>query len=89
MSGRAAAAPDAGFTLIESVIVMVVLGVLAGIVLMALTSLRTDAESTTSASNSKQCATAAALYQSKHGTPPNADDDLVVYFDGAQPDCFP
>ena len=62
----AVARAEAGFTMIELMIVMVVLGVLAGIVLLAMGNLRSDAQSSNSGSNAKICATARTASAAKH-----------------------
>jgi prepilin-type N-terminal cleavage/methylation domain-containing protein len=64
---RSASGGEAGFTMIELMLVMVVLGVLSAIVLFAVGTLRTDAQSSTDASNAKICATAKTASAVKHG----------------------
>ena len=53
---------EEGFTLIELMIVMVVIGILAGIVLFAIGTFQTDATTAKTNTNEKICTTAAAAY---------------------------
>src|SRR2546429_458350 len=56
-----------GFTLIELMIVMVVLGILAGIILFAVGNFKTDATTSKDNANTRICATAKAASQAKFG----------------------
>jgi prepilin-type N-terminal cleavage/methylation domain-containing protein len=60
---------EEGFTLIELMIVMVVLGILAGIVLFAVGAFETSANSSKLAANSKQCKTAQAAFKANPSGP--------------------
>jgi general secretion pathway protein G len=69
---------EGGFTLIELMIVMVVIGVLGGIVLFGLGGFQSQAEDSRDGGNAKQCATAIAIYKVQHaGESPTAYDELV------------
>ena len=68
---------EGGFTLIELMIVMVVLGILAGIVIFKVGAFRDSAAAATCRSDVRSLATANAAYMVKHGT--NAPDvDALV-----------
>lgn len=58
---------EEGFTLIELLIVIVVLGILAGIVIFAIGGVKGDAESKSSSSNVKICATARSVADVQDG----------------------
>jgi prepilin-type N-terminal cleavage/methylation domain-containing protein len=71
-----------GFTLIELMIVMVVLGILAGIVIFAVGGFEDSAEDSKAKANTKQCATAQASYTAN---PPPDGPAFSEYFDGGTP----
>jgi prepilin-type N-terminal cleavage/methylation domain-containing protein len=80
---------EEGFTLIELMIVMVVLGILAGIVLFAVGTFQSDAETSKNAANTRQCKTAIAAYKAKNsGASPTSNAQLSTYFDGTAPTCI-
>jgi prepilin-type N-terminal cleavage/methylation domain-containing protein len=58
---------EEGFTLIELMIVMVVLGILAGIVIFATGGFQQGAENATDEANDKICDTARAAYAATAG----------------------
>jgi prepilin-type N-terminal cleavage/methylation domain-containing protein len=58
---------EQGFTLIELMIVMIVLGILAGIVLFSVGAFDDDAESAKDDANDRICATAEAAATAKYG----------------------
>ena len=62
---------EGGFTLIELMIVMVVLGILAGIVLFAVSNFKSDATTAKDNANTRICATAKAASQAKFGNDTN------------------
>jgi prepilin-type N-terminal cleavage/methylation domain-containing protein len=68
-----------GFTLIELMIVMVVLGILAGIVLFGVGTFKSDATTSRDAANTRQCETAKAAWLVNHTGTPTATD-LATYF---------
>lgn len=80
MLDRDPEARERGFTLIELMIVMIVLGTLGGIVLIAVGTARDDAEGTRARSDAHQCDTAVAAFTARHGTPPDGPGDLAVFF---------
>ena len=57
---------DAGFTLIELMIVMLVLGILAGIVIFAVGGFQDNADNARDDANSRICQTAAAAVEADH-----------------------
>ncbi|HEY2331171.1 MAG TPA: type II secretion system protein [Acidimicrobiales bacterium] len=74
---------EEGFTLIELMIVMVVIGILAGIVLFAIGTFQTDANTATTNTNKRICTTATAAYKASaaNGTP----QPWASYFDNDKP----
>lgn len=69
--------PTSGFTLVELLIVMTVLGVLAGIVLVNYPANQRRARDTRRRSDLKQYQTALELYYNRGNTYPNASGNLV------------
>jgi prepilin-type N-terminal cleavage/methylation domain-containing protein len=62
---------EEGFTLIELMIVMVVLGILAGIVLFAVGNFQNDATTAKNTANTRICETAKAASLAKSNTTAN------------------
>jgi prepilin-type N-terminal cleavage/methylation domain-containing protein len=69
---------EEGFTLIELMIVMVVIGILAGIVLFAVGTFEDDAENARDDANERICTTARAAYTAAPAPKPA----FSSYFDG-------
>jgi general secretion pathway protein G len=82
---------DEGFTLIELMIVMVVIGILAGIVLFAIGTFETDAEATRDEANDRICTTAMAAYSAANdGADATTAAQLAPYIEGDVPaNCPP
>ena len=74
---------EQGFTLIELMIVMVVLGILAGIVLFAVGNFQDDAETSKDDANARICATAKAAALAKNGSTAG----YMSYIDGTDDPC--
>jgi general secretion pathway protein G len=72
---------EEGFTLIELMIVMVVIGILAGIVLFAVGSFQTDATHSKDNANIRICQTAQAAYTAAPAPKPA----FSTYFQGGNP----
>lgn len=72
-----------GFTVVELVMVIVVLGILAGIVVLALGGSTTSATDSVNDANAKQCRIAQAGY--KTNPPSNGGLEFSEYFDGGGP----
>jgi prepilin-type N-terminal cleavage/methylation domain-containing protein len=70
---------EEGFTLIELMIVMVVLGILAGIIIFAVGGFTEGADSKVLETNTKQCRTAQVAKQA------NAATDFNDFFDDGTP----
>ena len=66
---------DGGFTLIEVLIVIVILGVLATVVVFAVGGATTDAEDSGCRSDAKVLVTAVEAYFAQHGSGPIPDAD--------------
>ena len=66
---------DGGFTLIEVLIVIVILGVLATVVVFAVSGTTTDAEDTGCKNDAKVLVTAVEAYFAQHGSGPIPDAD--------------
>jgi prepilin-type N-terminal cleavage/methylation domain-containing protein len=78
---------EAGFTLIELMVVMLVIGVLGTIVLMAVGTFQHDAEGSRDVANAKQCATAMSVYRARHdGAAPTSWSDIAGYLASSPPD---
>ena len=69
---------EEGFTLIELMIVMIVLGILAGIVLFAVGSFDEDAEDARDSANTRICETAFAASEAKYGNPDNWEEYVAT-----------
>jgi len=79
---------EEGFTLIELMIVMVVLGILAGIVLFAVGTFSSDATTAKNNANDRQCKTAEAAYAAQNGgNMPTLNSQIASYFTGTAPSC--
>ena len=76
--GRAGRAPDGGFTLVELLIVIVVLGVLAGVVLLGVGRFRSDANAAACQADVAAVNAAADAYQAVTGSYPGDLVDLTV-----------
>ena len=76
-SRRSAAHGAKGFTLIELLIVVIVLGILAAIVVFALSSVRKDSVAAGCRSDGKLADQAATAYATKHGVAAPSNTDLV------------
>jgi len=74
---------EQGFTLIELMIVMVVLGILAGIVLFAVGNFQDDANTSRDDANTRICATAKAASLAKTGSTAG----YMSYIDGSDNPC--
>ena len=70
--------PDGGFTLVELLIVIVVLGVLAGIVLFGVARFRSDAGAAACRADVSAVNSAATAYEAVTGNYPRAMEDLTV-----------
>lgn len=68
---------DEGFTLVELLIVIVVLGILASIVVFGVATFRQDAKTTACASEAKTVSVAADAYDAKTGGYPSDVASLV------------
>jgi prepilin-type N-terminal cleavage/methylation domain-containing protein len=73
---------EEGFTLIELMIVMVVIGILAGIVLFAIGTFQTDAKTATTNTNERICTTAQAAFLA--GKANGSTAAFAAYFDAKQ-----
>jgi general secretion pathway protein G len=71
---------EAGFTLIELMIVMVVLGILAGLVLFAVDPFEQAADDAVSGADADTCATASAAADATEDTTDDADSFLAPGF---------
>jgi prepilin-type N-terminal cleavage/methylation domain-containing protein len=74
---------ETGFTLIELLIVTLVIGILAGIVLLAVGTFEDDAARTRGVANDKQCATLIAGL-TRDGVPPSWEQ-VADYFEEEPP----
>jgi prepilin-type N-terminal cleavage/methylation domain-containing protein len=75
---------EEGFTLIELMIVMVVLGILAGIVIFAVGGFQTSANKSVADANAEQCRIAQASYAAN--PPSSGGPEFTTYFQDGPPD---
>jgi general secretion pathway protein G len=73
---------EEGFTLIELMIVMVVIGILAGIVLFAIGTFQTDATTARDNTNTRICTTAQAAFKASRAN--GGSQAFADYFDNSQ-----
>lgn len=66
---------DEGFTLVELLVVIIVLGILASIVVFGVAQFRTDAQAAACKADMKQVSTAADAYNAKTGAYPAGATD--------------
>ena len=74
---RTKKAADEGFTLVEMLIVIVVLGILAGITVFGVSTFRSDAQASACDADVKTVQVAAEAYSAKTGSFPSALTDLT------------
>jgi prepilin-type N-terminal cleavage/methylation domain-containing protein len=74
---RTKKANDAGFTLVEMLIVIVVLGILAGITVFGVSTFRSDAQASACDADVKMVQVASEAYAAKTGGYPTAIADLT------------
>ena len=67
---RTKKANDEGFTLVEMLVVIVVLGILAGITVFGVSTFRSDAQASACTSSVKVVSTAVDAYRAKNGSVP-------------------
>lgn len=60
---------DAGYTLIEMILVVLILGIMASVVVIAVGGMRTDAAETACSTDRRQLAVAVEAYLAEHGAP--------------------
>lgn len=75
---RTKQANDEGFTLVEMLIVIVVLGILAGITVFGVSTFRSDAEASACSADLKTVQVAAEAYRAKTGNAATAITDLTT-----------
>lgn len=69
---------EKGFTLVELLVVIVILGILAAVVVFAVGGSTTEAKSNACKSDAAAVATAIEAYRAKTGNPPTAWTDLTA-----------
>lgn len=74
-----------GFTLIELIVVIAILGILIAIAVPRLISVRTGAELSADQASARAVASAVAIYEAQEGSKPNAIGDLVPEYLDAIP----
>ncbi|ADL13276.1 competence type IV pilus major pilin ComGC [Acetohalobium arabaticum] len=77
-----------GFTLIELMIVIAVLGVLAGIAIPRFSGVTDKADIASAESDLRNLQTAAEMYIAEHSTTPNSITSLSGYIDDAESDDY-
>lgn len=92
MSRRNSLVDDDGFTLVELLVVLLVLGILAATVILALGTFRGDSATSACRGDGRNVSTAAVAYQAQHhGYPSGADSAarMQVLVDGGYLDHLP
>lgn len=77
---------QSGFTLIETLIVVVILGILAAVVTLGITTFRGDASTSCSATNAHLVTIATEAYKAKH---PGGSPSVVELVDGGYLEATP
>lgn len=74
-----------GFTLIELIVVIAILGILIAIAVPRLTSVRAGAETEADRASARAIASAVSIFEAQEGTRPATVDDLVPDYLNAVP----